>query len=130
MRSLVYFLICLTIIACATPKIHETSNDKIVHVVLIWLKESGNIEHTQQIIDATYQLKKIPEIKQLRVGKSVPSDRKIVDDSFDVGLYMTFSNTEDMHAYLEAPKHKEVVMTVLKPLASKIQVYDFEEVTN
>jgi hypothetical protein len=62
----------------------------------------------------------------MRVGKSIPSDRKIVDDSFDVGLYMIFSSQDDMKRYLMHPEHIKTVKTILKPLASKIQVYDFD----
>ena len=76
------------------------------------------------------QLKEIPYIQEMRIGKSIPSDRTIVDDSFDVGLYMIFANQEDMQRYLVHPDHKNAVKTVLKPLASKIQVYDFETLGN
>ncbi len=63
----------------------------------------------------------------MRVGHSLPSDRKIVDDSFDVGIYISLANTEDMDAYLSHPLHTRAVEEVLQPLARKVVVYDFVE---
>ena len=125
MRVFIFALLSMLLSACAT--INMAQQEQVVHVVLVWLKESGNEQHIDQIIDATKALKEIPEIKQLRVGKSIPSNRKIVDDSFDVGLYMTFLTVEDMQSYLQHPKHKQAVKTVIKPLASKLLVFDFTD---
>jgi len=103
----------------------NTKENIVVHVVLIWLKEPENQEHIQQVIEVSNLLKEVPDIQDMRIGKSISSDRKIVEDSFDVGLYMIFDNEEAMQRYLVHPQHKDVVIKILKPLASKIQVYDF-----
>jgi len=124
-RAVTYFLVCLAIFSCSSTGEHEQPKDEVVHVVLIWLKEP---EHMQQIINESRRLREISELQQLRVGKSIPSDRKVVDDSFDIGLYMTFNNQEDMQRYLIHPEHKDVVNTVLKPLVSEIKVYDFKSI--
>jgi len=50
-----------------------------------------------------------------------------VDDSFDVGILLTFPDRQTMNAYLTHPDHKQAVKNVLKPLVSKIVVYDFTE---
>lgn len=119
---------CITLTACASIDTAKTHENAVVHVVLIWLKEQGNQKHIQLVTDVSKQLREIPEIQELRVGKSIPSGREIVDDSFDVGLYMIFNSQESMQHYLEHAEHKNAVKTVLKPLASRIQVYDFESV--
>lgn len=122
--------LCATLFACASTATFKTQENTAVHVVLVWLKQPANKEHIQQVIEASNQLKEIQYIQEMRIGKSIPSDRTIVDDSFDVGLYMIFLNQEDMQRYLDHPDHKNAVKTVLKPLASKIQVYDFETFGN
>ncbi|MEM7401379.1 MAG: Dabb family protein [Pseudomonadota bacterium] len=127
-RILIIVLLCFTFVSCATTNTH--TNEQIVHIVLVWLKEQGNQQHIDQIIEATKQLKEIVELKKLNVGKSIPSDRKIVDDSFDIGIYMTFSSVEDMQSYLSHPKHKRAVHSVFRPLAANIVVYDFTDQTN
>ena len=119
-------IFCVTLSACTSTATTKTQENTVVHVVLVWLKEPGNQEHTQQVIDISNQLKEIPDIQEMRVGKSVSSNRKIVDDSFDVGLYMIFNSKQAMQRYLVHPEHKKAVKTVLKPLASKIMVYDFD----
>ncbi len=118
-------ILCVTLSACTSTATTNVQENTVVHVVLIWLKESGNQEHIQQVIEVSRQLKEISDIQEMRVGKSIPSDRKIVDDSFDVGLYMVFDNLEDLEGYLVHPEHKKAVTDVLKPLSIKIQVYDF-----
>lgn len=123
-------ILCVTLSACASSKTSKTQENTVVHIVLIWLNESGNAEHIQQVIDVSNQLKEIPYIQEMRVGKSIPSDRKIVDDSFDVGLYMVFDSKAAMQRYLLHPDHKNAVKTVLMPLASKILVYDFDALGN
>ena len=123
-------VLCLILPAYTTTATKTTSENVIVHVVLIWLKEPGNQDHIQKIINVSSQFKEISEIQELRVGKSIPSERKIVDNSFDVGLYMIFTDQEDMQRYLVDPKHKAAVKKVLKPLSSKIIVYDFDTLEN
>lgn len=83
-----------------------------------------SICNKQQVIEVSRQLEEIPELQEFRIGKSILSNRKIVDDSFDIGIYMTFANQNDLATYLKHDKHKEVVTTVLKPLTKKIVVYD------
>ncbi len=126
-RILTLSLLILPLVACVTIKdtAIDPSQSRLVHIVFIWLKEPGNEGHIKQIIVETERLKAISEIQALRVGKSIPSNRNIVDDSFDVGITMTFDDKDDMERYLEHPKHKHVVETVLRPLARKVLVYDF-----
>ena len=59
---------------------------------------------------------------------AVPSDRPIVDDSFDVGLYLTFSSVEAMNAYLADDRHQKALREVFRPLSERYIVYDFQDV--
>ena len=65
--------------------------------------------------------------ESVSVGHSIPSTRPIVDSSFDIGILVTFANSRDMQSYLIHPTHKAATETILKPLVSKIVVYDFIE---
>jgi hypothetical protein len=98
-----------------------------VHVVLVWLKEPGNPEHRQQIVDATREFETIPGVIDISVGEVVPSDRPIVDDSFDVGLYLTFSSVDAMRTYLADDRHQQALRDVFRPLSERYIVYDFED---
>jgi hypothetical protein len=68
----------------------------------------------------------ISQIQHLSVGPAVPSERPIVDDSFDVGLVMRFNSKADMDAYEKHPVHVNAVKEVqtLMPLAKRLLVYD------
>lgn len=100
---------------------------RINHVVLVWLKEPGNADHRQRIIDASHAFRQIPGVVEVRAGEVVPSGRGIVDDSFDVGLSIAFANTGNMDRYIHHPHHKKAVREVIRPLAERIVVYDFME---
>lgn len=95
--------------------------------MLCWLKEPGDAEDRQQIIDISKTFQSIPGVISVKAGASIPSDRTIVDDSFDVGILLTFPGHKAMQMYLDHPDHKQAVQNILKPLVSKIIVYDFLE---
>ena len=118
-------LVCL--VGCSSPLSRTTAGDRVNHIVLCWLKEPGNIAHRKRIIEVSESFRKIPKVLEVRVGEVIPSDRKIVDDSFDVCVCISFANTKDMDAYLNHPLHTKAVEEILQPLAKKIVVYDFVE---
>lgn len=101
--------------------------DSVVHVGFIWLKEPGNKAHRAALIEATRGLDTIPGVIDIRVGEAIASERAIVDDSFDVGLYVTLESREALAAYLPHPVHQQLVKDVLKPLAAKLLIYDFDD---
>jgi len=121
--TLLLLAITLCIMGCATDR----PANRVNHVVLCWLKEPGDTSGQDRIIETSKTFREIPGLIEVRVGKAIPSDRPIVDDSFDVCITMTFANTEDMAAYLAHPDHKKAVDEVLQPLVQKIVVYDFME---
>ncbi len=97
----------------------------ICHVVLCWLKDSGNAEQRRQLIEVSKSFRSIPGVCAVMAGEVVPGEREIVDSSFDIGILLTFANENDMQAYLAHPDHTKAVRETLKPLVSKIVVYDF-----
>ena len=99
---------------------------RVNHIVLCWLKDPGE-QQKELIINASKDLAKIPGVVEVRAGSVIPSERKIVDDSFDVGIYMTFRSIEDMNAYIVHPDHQRIVQEELMPIVEKLVVYDFEE---
>ncbi len=66
----------------------------------------------------------IREIQRLSVGQPLPSERPVVDDSFDVGLVMRFANAQDLSTYEKHPVHVQAVKEILQPIAKKLLVYD------
>ncbi len=106
-------------VKAAPPRVH--------HVVLCWLKDSGNGAQREQLLAASRAFGKIPGVLEVRAGVVLPSPRPIVDDSFDVGVYFSFASVREMQNYVRHPAHQRVVSEQLMPLLEKIVIYDFVE---
>jgi len=99
--------------------------EAVEHIVIVWLQEPGNAEHRTRIISESQVLRDIPGVTGLRAGSMLPSQRPIVDSSFDVGLIVSLQDASAMADYLSNPSHVKLVEETLKPLVAKIRVYDF-----
>ena len=128
MKHLLIFALC-TFWAFGPVAAHAQAptqpSQDVAHIVLIWLKQSGNAAHREQVITATQGLADLPGVLDLQVGEVIPSDRARVDDSYDVGLYMRFASQADLQAYLVHPQHQATVKNKLAPLMARYQVFDF-----
>jgi len=47
-----------------------------------------------------------------------------VDDSFDLGIVMTFDSAPEMRAYLVHPRHKAFVQNHIEGRVQRLLVYD------
>jgi hypothetical protein len=120
------FLFVITLLSSCSALPTKSAPGKVEHIVLAWLKNPGDKADRARLIAAAKDLKEgIPEVKALAVGQVLPSERPIVDDSFDVALVMRFDSPQAMHTYEKHPVHVKAVQDMLRPLTSKILVYDF-----
>lgn len=67
----------------------------------------------------------IPGVLEFRGGKSVPSPRGVVDDSFAVAISMTFEDQAAADIYQAHPLHTRFIEEVVKPNVTRFVVYDF-----
>lgn len=125
MSKLIMPLVLVLLLWPADPSAASGADSRIVHVVLVWLREPGNADQRAQVIEATRGFSTIPGVEEIRVGEPVPSQRSAVDDSFDIGLYMIFSSKEALETYLTHPKHKAAQRSIFRPLVKKAIIYDF-----
>jgi len=124
------FVVCilaLSALLASNTAIAEYTNRGVVHTVFLWLKQPGNQEHRQQLLSASDRLRSIPGVLDIRFGEMIGSDREIVDDSFDVGIYFYFSDVAAMKSYLVHPLHTAVVEREIAPLVARIVVHDFHD---
>ena len=110
--------------AVRNPRSHA---GQVTHIVLMWLKQPGDAAAIDKIIATSREFAKIPGVVSVRAGRALPSTRPVVDDSFDVGLAMTFTDAAALNAYEVHPQHVKAVREVLRPLAERILVYDITE---
>ena len=75
----------------------------------------------------TQSFQSIPGVLDAQAGKVVLSDRKIVDDSFDVGILIQVQDEAALRQYLDHPRHQKAKDEILLPLIEKVLVYDFME---
>ena len=99
----------------------------IDHVVLVWLKRPGNPDDAAKLVAVSKDLAvRIPQVRHLTWGRPVPSDRPIVDDSFNLAFIMKFAGRSDLETYQNHAEHIRATKDVLRPLASRVMVYDIE----
>ncbi len=124
-RTLLPLFIAALLVFQIQP-VTAASNQTIEHIVIIWLKQPGNVNAQDKIIKASQELKAIPGVITLRSGKMVPSQRKVVDSSYDIALIVSFINRAALDAYLVHPVHVNLLEKTMKPLIKKIKVYDLK----
>jgi hypothetical protein len=117
---------CFSFIPISNLLEEQEQGKRIHHIVLCWLKEPGNLDHQSKIIEATKTFRDIPGVLDAQAGTKVPSDRAIVDDSFDVGILIVVADEASLRSYLEHSIHQEAKNEILVPLVDKIVVYDFK----
>lgn len=132
--STVFGLLSITILfwlaGCSAPltksEVVAANSKPVNHVVLVWFKDGTKQADIDAVIRETKRLPElIPQVKTMRLGIAIASDRKIVDDSFDLGIYFLFASQQAMQTYLKHPKHVAFVNQFVKPHLAKIVVYDF-----
>lgn len=101
-------------------------NSAVSHIVFVWAKEDTSKENIAAMISGAEMLSKIIGVNSVKVGIAVPSDRSTVDDTYDVGITLSFDTVDAMQAYLEHPEHVKYVSTYVKPYAENLLVYDIE----
>ena len=112
--------------SCFSGFQNKKKDSKILtHVVLCWLKNEGNFEERNKIIEMTESFIKIPSVLDARAGGPIMSDRSIVDDSFDVGIVVEVADEKGLSEYLEHPIHQKAKKEILIPLVKRVMVYDF-----
>jgi hypothetical protein len=102
------------------------AHSAVSHIVFVWAKEDTSKENIAAMISGAEMLSKIIGVNSVKVGIAVPSDRSTVDDTYDVGITLSFDTVDEMQAYLEHPEHVKYVSTYVKPYAENLLVYDIE----
>jgi Stress responsive A/B Barrel Domain len=97
---------------------------QITHVVLFWLKRPGNVDDQNVLIRASRSFRRIKGVSDVRVGHSLPVERP-VEQSFDVGVVITFKDVRALKKFERNQRHQQVVEAALRPLVRRYIVYNF-----
>lgn len=96
------------------------------HVVIFWTDPKKPQAVDDLIQGALKWLKPIPGITHFHIGRMVPSQRPVVDSSYQVALNIVFESKKAQDNYQVHPMHVEFVEKAFKPNCAKCVVYDFE----
>lgn len=120
--------ICLALMAvsCQSQSASSTTLPRggVTHVVIMWLYDRADQNAQQQILGASDRLSKIPGVISISAGRVLPSDRPVVDSSFDLAYVISFRSEADARQYLENPTHVEIKKNTLDRYVKKYLVYD------
>ena len=112
-----------------TSYITQAKEDqRVSHVVVVWLKEPGNVQMREKFIDASRALETLPGVVSRHVSAVIPSERPKIDDTFDVAVTVTFENAAALKKYMKSQKHKNMLKKQLKPLVNRIVIYNFGKI--
>ena len=95
----------------------------INHVVLITLENDQEGPELEQ--DCERLLRPIPSVKTYACGGHYEFGRPTIKSDYTVGLLVSFDSAEGYRAYLEDPRHVELVEK-WKPRWSGATIYDIE----
>ncbi|MBP7950118.1 MAG: Dabb family protein [Verrucomicrobiales bacterium] len=96
------------------------------HVVIFFTDPSIPNAVEELLAGCEKYLRGIPGTLHFHVGKMTPSHRPVVDQSYQVGLNLVFTDKAAQDAYQDHPEHVVFVETVFKKLCNRVVVYDFE----
>ena len=96
------------------------------HIVVFWTDPAQPNAAEELLEGANWLLKDIPGVLQFHVGKMVPSERPVVEQSYQAALNLIFPNKQAEQEYQTHPQHLEFVEKYVRRLTQKVVVYDFE----
>jgi len=112
---------------CCAPCRVPARPGAVGHVVICWLKQPGDAAACERLIRVSRSFAGMPGLLSVQAGRLLPTDRPIVDATFDVAIVLRFRDKQALAAYLEHPRHKRALRETLQPLARRVVVYDFVE---
>jgi hypothetical protein len=113
--------ISLAIVLPAMPDINNLKSSLIVHHVFFWLK---NPEDASKLMEGLKSLSRIPQVKQLLIGRPASTEmREVVDNSYHVSELMYFNSLEAQKEYQDHPIHQKFIAD-FGQLWEKVMVYD------
>jgi hypothetical protein len=96
------------------------------HIVIFWTNPANPSAADELIQGAKKYLQNIPGVLHFHIGKMSPSERPVVDQTYQVALNLVFPDKATEASYQAHPSHVEFVEKVFKPNCTRVVIYDFE----
>lgn len=94
-----------------------------VHSVYFWLKRDMRPDAVPEFESDLKALQEIETVKAFYTGSPAPTDRPIIDQTYDYALILVFENKADHDTYQTHPLHDTFVANNSQYFL-KVQIYD------
>lgn len=105
-----------------------SEKNMFVHQVYFWLKNPGNKEDLQKLIEGLEKLSKVKTIRSFHIGKPAGTSRDVVDASYAISWLTIFKNAADQDSYQVDPIHLNFI-SECSHVWNKVVVYDSIDAT-
>ena len=102
-------------------------NNIFIHHVYFWLKNTGNVEDRDKLVEGLKKLSGAATIKQFHIGKPANTNREVIDSSYAVSWMLIFEDDAGQAVYQTDPIHLKFIEEC-SHLWSKVVVYDAVDV--
>jgi Stress responsive A/B Barrel Domain len=120
------FLCCIALSLASTgAQAAAARSGQVTHVMLFWLNRPGNVDDQNYVLRALRTLSRARGVNDVRVGRPLPVDRPGVEQSFDLGVVITFRDREALEKFERDQRRKPAIDAVLRPLVRRYTVYNF-----
>ena len=120
------FPTCIALSLAATgAQAVATHSGQVTHVMLLWLKRPGNVDDQNYLRRALRTLRRARGVNDIRVGRPLLVDRPSVEQSFDLGVVITFRDREALEKFERDPRREQAIDAMLRPLVRQYTVYNF-----
>ena len=116
-----------TVIFASNKSTDKQMKNIFIHHVYFWLKNTGNMEDRDQLVEGLTKLSKATTIHQFHIGKPANTNREVIDSSYAVSWMLVFKNDADQATYQTDPIHLKFIEEC-SHLWSKVVVYDAVDV--
>lgn len=125
MRARHFALLFATLTACATtPPTSAAPAGQLAHTVFFWFKPDAPADTANRLLSFyRTEVPSLPGVLAVLPGAPRPSERDVVDDSFDLGVTTVFADSDAEHVWHDHPVHKRMI-AAFEPFLAKVVVYD------
>jgi hypothetical protein len=116
---------------CSTPGsdpivTRDVGTAELAHVVAFWWTDEAPADTSERLVELYHGrvAEEVPGVLDLWIGPPQPSERDVVDASFDLMCALRFESAEAESAWQIHPVH-DVLRTEFGPFIERVQVYDF-----
>src|SRR5437667_7499850 len=104
------FLTCIAVSLAPTgAQAVAVRSGQVTHVMLFWLKRPGNVDDQNFLLRALRTLRRARGVNDMRVGRSLPVDRPGLEQTFDLGVVMTFRDREPLETFERHPPREQAI---------------------